>query len=901
MRMQIIDADYIINDDKPIVRLFGRKENNEAITAYDDNFKPYFYVSSDDYSKLIEFLKEEYNGRITKLEEVERYTPIGYTNKPEKVLKVFTKTPVDVPKIRNEIQNNKLVKQIYEADILFKYRYMVDNGLYGMNWVDIKGKGQRSETIKTPVTKIDEIKQIDKMDHSELKYLAFDIEVIASEKNSLPNEDKDPIILISMAFTPDWRNKKDIVLVAKPCNAKNAMSFSNEKEMLEKFVDIINDYDPDIITGYNINNFDIPYVLRRLELNKLSKYFGRVNDKPAFSRQLGMIKTTNIPGRVVVDPYEIIKNDPWIKLKRYNLDTVSEEFLGEKKIDVKYTEMEKLWHGDKKDLLKFIEYSRKDSVLALRIVLEANLMDKFFELSRVSGLVLQDTLGGQTMRVETCLLHKFKDENILFPLSPSKEEVARRAKERAKAGLKGAIVLDPIKGLHADGSTMVLDFKSLYPSLIRTYNICPTTLVTKKSPKIKEKHKSPVDAEFVDHTVREGILPEVLKILLQTRSDVKKQMKKATGREKKMLNAKQLALKTMANSFYGYTGYLRAKLYVMDIANSITAYGRFNIEKTKKIVEDKYKLTVVYGDTDSVFVKTPETDLDKVKKLGDEIGDHITNVLPGVLELEFEKIYRTFLILSKKRYAGWKFEPSKDGWKNKIDMKGIETVRRDWCSLVTNTMNHILNTILTEGDVRESIEYVKKIIDDLKNNRVPLEELTVIKGITKKLDNYKGTLPHIELARKMERRDPTFNSVGTRIGYVIIKGNQMLSKRAEDPEYVREHKLQIDSEYYIENQLLPPVLRILNAVGVSRSELFGEGRQSNIRDIMNGSKRKLNHKIDVKYNDKKDKELKGWEDFVCEKCKKSYRTMPLSGLCSCGGKILIGFQGNIGNKVVLDK
>ena len=294
-------------------------------------------------------------------------------------------------------------------------------------------------------------------------------------------------------------------------------------------------------------------------------------------------------------------------------------------------------------------------------------------------------------------------------------------------------------------------------------------------------------------------------------------------------------------------------------------------------------------------METDITNLDKAKKVGEEISAYVSNNLPGYLELEFEKIFRTFLILTKKRYAGWSFEPTDSGWKDKIEMKGIETIRRDWCKLVTETMNTVLELILKKGDVKSATNYVKDIIEKIKKNEIPLEKLTIVKGITKSLTSYKGTLPHIELAKKLVKRHPENPpKVGDRLGYVIIAGNSMLSKRAEEVEYVKEKKLAIDSNYYISNQLLPPIERILRAVGISKTELLGGGHQVNIKDIMNKTKREVNHNINIESDDIK--KLGGWEDFICEKCKKTYNRMPLSGLCTCGGKILISYHGSVSRK-----
>ncbi|HDI02558.1 MAG TPA: hypothetical protein ENF95_00305, partial [Candidatus Aenigmarchaeota archaeon] len=311
------------------------------------------------------------------------------------------------------------------------------------------------------------------------------------------------------------------------------------------------------------------------------------------------------------------------------------------------------------------------------------------------------------------------------------------------------------------------------------------------------------------------------------------------------------------------------------------------LQKTrKKIIDMGYE--VIYGDTDSVFVKVKVKDLEKAYQKGNEIVSKIK--LPGKLVLEFEKIFRSFLILTKKRYAGWSFEKNNGEWVDKIEMKGIETVRRDWPDLVTDTMNVVLNIILKEGDIKKAIKYVQGEIDKLHTGAVDLNKLAVTKSITKNIDSYDGLLPHIELAKKIRERDPSqAPAPGSRISFVIVRGNQMLSKRAETPEYIREHNLQIDSDYYIENQLLPPLERIFAVIGVDKAELLGKGRQCSLKDMFGISRR--THKIETPPEKVVVERLEG---FLCRDCKKTFRRVPLIGRCECGGEILAFGNGNMG-------
>ena len=892
LAFQIIDCDYFLNGEKPVVRLFGKTEEGKNVTLFDENFKPYFYIK-----KGTNFFSIKNNKEVVNIEEVEMIIPKGYRNQKEKLNKITVVNPRNVPEIREKFLSENIAEEIFEADILFKYRYMIDNNLFGMGWAEaeVNPVGE-TKYSKNPAYQVESIKKIDKKKDSDMKILSFDIECLAADMTKQMSSETDEIIMISMAFSHGYRGMKDYVILAKNFTNKNTKGFSSEKEMLEEFMKIIKEYDPDILTGYNINAFDLEYIMTRMGKNNLIPFLGRCGDKPAYQKKIGLMVDTIITGRVVFDPYQILKRDPWLKFHKYDLNTIAKAMINETKMDLKYQEIPSLWNGDIKGLQRLVDYARKDSDLVLKMVIKKNMLDKFIEISKISGNVLQDTFGGQTSRIENMILYEFKKRGYVMTSKPTEREIIGRSKDREATGLKGGMVLEPVKGLHSEGCILVLDFKSLYPSIMKTFNVSPDTLIIDDLPH-EGSMDTPLGAKFVSQKERVGVLPFLLTILLDARSEAKKEMKTADDAKKASLNARQLALKDMANSFYGYTGYIRARLYMEQVVSSITAIGRDNIEKTKNLIENNFDVKIVYGDTDSVFVKTKTDNLDEAKENGDKISDFVSGKLPGHLMLEFEKIYRTFLILSKKRYAAWKMEYNGDSWEEDIEMKGIETVRRDWCSLVSETMEKILIMILKEGDIKKSVDEVKIVLEKLKKNEIPIDKLTVIKGITKDPDRYEGKLPHIEVAKKIKRRNPQDPpKVGDRIGYVITKGDVMLSDRAEDPNFVIEKNLDIDPDYYINYQLFPPIERIFSSLGITKSEIFGNGRQVSISDIINGSTLKMKHDIKIEY--KKSKTLDDWEKFVCDNCSKQYENIPMKGICDCGGKLMLSYKGVIGNKIV---
>jgi DNA polymerase I len=431
--------------------------------------------------------------------------------------------------------------------------------------------------------------------------------------------------------------------------------------------------------------------------------------------------------------------------------------------------------------------------------------------------------------------------------------------------LKGGAVLPPEKGLLED--VLILDYKSLYPTIMMAHNLCYTTVITGDSPSLAGTIVAPSGGRFVPPDVFPGIMPQVLKELLDQRTETKRLMKQAGEEERRFLDAKQFAMKILLNSFYGYSGYARARLYSLALANAVTSFGRENILETKRLIDAlgsvyvvdgtalsegelggrwsdrSFALSVVYGDTDSVFVRLqpasgPVT-LEEAALIGRMIAERITSSLPQPMELVFEAFARRGIFLVKKRYALWVFEPSEEGWKDRIKVRGMETVRRDWCDLTSKTLKRCLELVLKEGRVDEAAEHVRSVIGSIRNldlSQDPgmLEELTLTRRYTKSTGSYKNKQPHIQLVEKKRRRGDQVPGVGDRVPFVIVRGKssrrskELFVDRAEDPDYVLEKNLPLDTEYYVEKQILPPVLRIFESFGISREGLCKESGQKSL-------------------------------------------------------------------------
>ncbi|MEM7825940.1 MAG: 3'-5' exonuclease, partial [Candidatus Aenigmatarchaeota archaeon] len=467
---QVLDCDYIPLNNKPILRVFGKTKEGKTVCAFYEKFLPYFYIlpKKNCWEELENFLRTNYSGLIVEIKEEEKFLPIGFRRNKTKMLKVTINDPSRVPEIREDLNKSEFVDKIFEADILFKYRFMADFNISGMSWVKVEG-----ETTNTLIVRADKIinaksfEQVEESSNVGFKYLSLDIEV-APGKEGTPNSLKDPIIIISLSFFPAYENCNTLVLVSKPIKRfdKDVVVFKNEAEMLEKFVEIIKNFDPDIIAGYNINNFDLPYVLERLRVNKIPKILGRCQQKQTISKKVGLRYRNSIFGRIVVDVYELIKESVekgLLRLKRYGLGDVAKELLKEEKVDITHSEISKYWNGSEEEKFKLINYARKDAELALKLLIEKDMLSKFIELSKVSGLLLQDVLDSrESARVENLLLREFNKRDFVIPTKPSSEEVFKRMEEREAKGLKGALVLEPKVGLHTN-CVAYLDF-ACHPS-----------------------------------------------------------------------------------------------------------------------------------------------------------------------------------------------------------------------------------------------------------------------------------------------------------------------------------------------------------------------------------------------------------------------------------------------------
>ncbi|KAI4310823.1 hypothetical protein MLD38_035775 [Melastoma candidum] len=884
---QQLEIDYIVGESHKdlmpdrsgpaaVIRIFGVTWEGHSVCCNVHGFEPYFYISCppgmgpDDISRFRRTLEDKMRESsrsvkvpeyVRRIELVQKRSIMYYqqqTSHP--FLKIVVSLPSMVPTCRGILDRGIQIEGLgmksfmtYESNILFPLRFMIDCDVVGGNWIEVAAGMYRKTARKLSNCQLEFdclysrlVSHRPEGEYSKMapiRILSFDIEC-AGRKGHFPEPSHDPVIQVANLVTIQGESQPFIrnVMTLNSCSSivgVDVMSFDTEREVLLAWKEFVREVDPDIIIGYNICKFDLPYLLERAEalhiaefplLGRIRNSRVRVRDATFSSRQYGTreSKDVTIEGRVQFDLLQVMQRD--YKLSSYSLNSVSAHFLSEQKEDVHHSIISDLQNGNAETRRRLAVYCLKDAYLPQRLLDKLMFMYNYIEMARVTGVPISFLLSrGQSIKVLSQLLRKAKQKNLVLP------NVKQAGSEQGT--FEGATVLDARAGFY-EKPIATLDFASLYPSIMMAYNLCYCTLVTSEDARKLNLppeciNKTPSGEIFVKSSLQKGILPEILEELLAARKRAKADLKEAKDPlEKAVLDGRQLALKVSANSVYGFTGATVGQLPCLEISSSVTSYGRQMIEHTKRLVEDKftvlngytYNAEVIYGDTDSVMVQFGVPTVEEAMKLGAEAAEYISRTFTKPIKLEFEKIYFPYLLISKKRYAGlyWT-RPEKF---DKMDTKGIETVRRDNCLLVKNLVNDCLHKILIERDVPGAVQYVKDTISDLLMNRVDLSLLVITKGLTKSGDDYDVKAAHVELAERMRKRDAaTAPNVGDRVPYVIIKAAKGAKayEKSEDPIYVLENNIPIDPQYYLENQISKPLLRIFEPILKNASKELLQG------------------------------------------------------------------------------
>lgn len=761
----ILQATYRIESRRPVVHLFGRLENGDPFLVRDDREIPHFYIAS------------RHRARARQLGAQSLIPSRFRAMDGSSLVQVNLRVPSDTPGLRDRLTGHHI--PCFEADIPFATRFLINRGIRGS--LEIDGEGRR-------VPGLGWIYRNPKLAPSDwtprLSTLSLDIETGPGGKT-----------VFSVALYGCGTSE---VLLLDPDGgetAGGAVCYRRKGDFLRAFCGRVRDLDPDVLTGWNVVDFDLR-ILDRLSRDcgvPLRLGRGREPMRLRPSRSPWANREARIPGRVVADGIHLLRGS-FVRLERYSLDFAARHVLGEGKTLHGADRPAEIVDSFRNDRERFVLYNRTDARLALEILEKLKVIDLAVERSRLTGLPI-DRVSGSIAAFDFRYLTELHKRRIAAPSVGAASSAAPSP---------GGHVLEPEPGLYEQ--VLVFDFKSLYPSLIRTFQIDPLGYLARP-----DSDQDPIVAPNGAAFRREpGILTQLLNHLFPRRDAAK-----AAGNQ-----VASHAIKILMNSFYGVLGTPACRFYRPQLAAAITTFGREILLWSRDRFRH-YGYRVVYGDTDSLFVLSGEQTTAAAQARGDELArrlnrDLVSHVsekwrVKSRLELELERLYRKFFIPAtrqggrgaRKRYVGF----VGDGPGAEVVFTGMEVVRTDWTALARRVQKELYRRLFAETDVGP---YLRDTVASLRAGRLD-HQLVYSKTLGKPLDEYRSTTPpHVAAARKMTGKP------GRRISYLMTLAG---------PEPAGETTAGIDREHYVQKQVRSVAQPVLDHLGLKFAKVIGDDRQ----------------------------------------------------------------------------
>ncbi|KAI1741873.1 DNA polymerase family B [Xylaria scruposa] len=630
---------------------------------------------------------------------------------------------------------------------------------------------------------------------------------------------------------------------------------SSELDLMVRMVEIVRNRDPDILTGYEVHGSSWGFLIERArfkydynlcdEFSRMkSQSFGRIG-KEADKWGFNTTSTIRVTGRHMINIWRSMRGE--LNLLQYTMENVVWHLLHRRIPHYPWRTLTDWYIGGKvRDLSKLLRYYLTRTKLDIEILEMNELTARTSEQARVLGVDFFSVFSrGSQFKVESIMFRIAKPENFLL-VSPSRKQV----------GMQNALeclplVMEPQSAFY-HSPLVVLDFQSLYPSVMIAYNYCYSTFLGRivnwrgtnkmgfteyrRQKRLLELLKdyiniAPNGIMYCKTEIRKSLLAKMLTEILETRVMVKSGMKQDKDDKtlQRLLNNRQLALKLLANVTYGYTSAsFSGRMPCSEIADSIVQTGRETLERAIALIHsvDKWKAEVVYGDTDSLFIYLPGRTREQAFDIGNEMAKTITDMNPRPIKLKFEKVYHPCVLLAKKRYVGYKYE-SKDQIKPDFDAKGIETVRRDGTPAEQMIEEKALKILFETADLSQVKAYFQRQCTKIMRGAVSIQDFCFAREV--KLGTYseRGPPPPgalISTKRMLEdvRAEPQY---GERVPYVVISGApgaRLIDRCVAPEELLSNSHLVLDSEYYISKNLIPPLERIFNLVGANVRQWYDE-------------------------------------------------------------------------------
>jgi DNA polymerase-2 len=788
----ILQASYrVVSRDNgkriPVVHIYGRLESGDTFLVRDDRQRPHFFIRAAAAERARDLRAPEL-----------RASPMhAFDGAP--VVLLEAETPSEVPGIRDRLHAGGI--ETFEADVRFAMRYLIERGIKG--GCEIEGEATRPDEWTAGVNWVFDNPTLRPADSKiEPRVLSFDIETHGKNER---------LLAISM-----YGAGIDEVLIVDGSGRnmpEKSIRCRDEFTALEGFCERVRNVDPDVLTGWNIIDFDLSVLQRIAERVRHPLLLGRDSGamRPAAVRirkAQGYFGSgqASIPGRLVLDGIDLLRG-AFIRMDDYSLDAVARQVLGEGKAvagDVR-DRIAEIVHNYRQDLPAFALYARTDSRLAFEIVRKLNLVQLAFARSLLAGMP-PDRVAASIASFDFLYLTELQKLNIVAPSVRANESSVYDAQQ-------GGHVLEPIAGLHRD--VWVFDFRSLYPSIIRTFNIDPLSYVADADADADSAHdliRVPGGAFRRDL----GILPRMLDALFPRREAAKKNGDQVASN----------AIKILMNSFYGVLGTPACRFYNPALANSITFAGREILLWSKRWFETA-GFTVLYGDTDSLFVSSHGGDPNAIRELGRQLAENLSRELSQYilqrwrvvsrLELKFEKLYlRLFLPHARhstrgasKRYAGLRHGDGTDS----VEFIGMEVVRRDWTALAKQVQRELYRRLFT-GQAVDA--YLSEVVRQVRSGELD-DALVYRKNLRKGAAEYTATTPpHVVAARKSTQPH------GRMVSYIVTTAG---------PEPMDNRRNPIDREHYVLKQVKPVAEPVLETLGLNFEQVIGDSRQIDLYSL----------------------------------------------------------------------
>ena len=772
----ILQASYRLQAGAPVVHLYGKLEGGETFLVRDRRQTPHFHIRREDAARA-------WRLGATRQRETAWRTFAG-----ERTLRVLVPTPPDAPPLRDRLQKDGV--STYEADVRFAVRYLIDRDIRG--GCAIAGtytSGKRIARI------YDEPALAPAAVEVSPSVLSFDIETDPKARR---------LLAISLYAETASGPVDEVFIVdeaARPM-PERAIRCGNEAEALDAFVARVHALDPDVLTGWNVIDFDLNVLLRIARRLRrplpLGRDDGAVRVRPARG-YFGSGQAT-VPGRVVLDGMDLVRG-AFLRFDDYSLGGVARAVLGEGKVALGEAKggnrAEAILARYRDDLPTFAAYARADARLALEIVSELDLVTLAVARSKLTGMT-PDRVSASIASFDFLYLAALRKRRVVAPTVRSADaNVSRRHQA-------GGHVFEPVTGMHPN--VWVFDFKSLYPSVIRTFNIDPLAFAPANAADAKTHVKVTNEAAF-----RRGdaILPTILDGLFPRREAAKRAGDAVASQ----------AIKILMNSFYGVLGTPACRFHNVAVANAVTGTGRRLLQWSKAWFEER-GFDVLYGDTDSVFVRSG-METAEARAAGTELAADLNRAIAehvrarwnvaSRLEMEFEKLYVKLFLPSvrhggagaRKRYAGLV-----DG-REDVEFVGMEVVRRDWTELAKDVQRELYARLFAGEPVED---YLAATATALRDGRLDAK-LTYHKGLRKSPAEYTAnTPPHVAAARK------SGHSGGVIAYLVTLAGPEPVDALTSEP----------DREHYLDKQVRPVAEPVLAALGLDFDRVVGDDRQDTL-------------------------------------------------------------------------